>query len=334
MFFIYKKAIKVLYIIIIYTQIPITLRSDYLSEKMISVSYKDIQTGWVVLSEIEQRIKDKIEKVGIPLKDWDINIYRGVITGFNEAFIIDNEKRKELIEKSPRSAEIIRPILRGRDICKYSVEFADLWVILVKFNSHKFLNEDYPAIYEHLVQYESKLKERGQCRYSRAKRVNDKLNYLGQHHWLELDNNPKDDYLNSFLTSKIIYPNMTKYLPFVYDIEGYYINDKAFYITGKHIEYLTVFLNSSLFKFCFVNNFPELQGGTREIRKIFLDKISVLQIDDKTNDNFNEVVLKIQSTKKENGDTKNLEIIADSMIFDLYKLTQEERNEIGFIEIY
>ncbi|MDR1022811.1 MAG: class I SAM-dependent DNA methyltransferase, partial [Prevotellaceae bacterium] len=72
--------------------------------------------SWVVLSPIEQRIKAKIEAVGTPLKDWDININYGIKTGFNEAFIISGEKRKELIEQDPKSEEIIRPLLRGRDI--------------------------------------------------------------------------------------------------------------------------------------------------------------------------------------------------------------------------
>jgi hypothetical protein len=68
--------------------------------------------SWVVLSPIEQRIKAKIEAVGTPLKDWDINIYRGVLTGYNEAFIITGEKRKELIEQDPKSEEIIRRFIK------------------------------------------------------------------------------------------------------------------------------------------------------------------------------------------------------------------------------
>jgi hypothetical protein len=65
--------------------------------------------SWVVLSPVEQRIKAKIEAIGIPLKDWDIQINYGIKTGFNDAFIISGEKRKELIEQNPKSAEIIRP---------------------------------------------------------------------------------------------------------------------------------------------------------------------------------------------------------------------------------
>ena len=75
--------------------------------------------SWVILNPIEQSIKRKIEAVGVPLKEWDIKINRGILTGCNEAFIIDEAKKNELIAQDPKSAEIIRPILRGRDIKRY-----------------------------------------------------------------------------------------------------------------------------------------------------------------------------------------------------------------------
>lgn len=121
---------------------------------------------------------------------------------------------------------------------------------------------------------------------------------------------------------------MTKYLPFYYDEKGFYQNDKSFMITGKNVAYLTAFLNSSLFKFCFLNNFPELLGGTRELRKIFFDKIPVMKVDDNTNKRFEELLIDIQQEY-----TKSKAIAIDAIIFDLYKLTIEERNLIGFVEI-
>ncbi|MFR0678786.1 MAG: hypothetical protein ACLSIO_13970, partial [Dysgonomonas mossii] len=81
--------------------------------------------SWVILSSLEQSIRSKIELVGTPLKDWDIDIYRGVLTGYNEAFIIDSETKEKLIKEDSKSAEIIRPILRGRDIKRYGYEFAN-----------------------------------------------------------------------------------------------------------------------------------------------------------------------------------------------------------------
>jgi hypothetical protein len=85
--------------------------------------------SWVILNPIEKRIKEKIERVGIPLKDWDISINYGIKTGCNEAFIIDKAKRDEIIAKDNKSAEILRPILRGRDIARYQTNFADLYLI-------------------------------------------------------------------------------------------------------------------------------------------------------------------------------------------------------------
>ena len=125
---------------------------------------------WVILSPIEQSIRRKIESIGTPLKDWDINIYRGVLTGYNEAFIISTEKREEILancqseDERKRTAELIRPILRGRDIKRYGYNWANLWLI----NTHNGIRgklerihiEEYPAVKAHLDQYWDKISKR------------------------------------------------------------------------------------------------------------------------------------------------------------------------------
>ena len=114
------------------------------------------EESWVILSPIEQSIKRKIESVGTPLKDWDIKIYRGVLTGYNDAFIISTEKRDEILsncqteDERLRTAELIRPILRGRDIKRYGYNWADLWLIAT-FPSRHYDIEDYPAVKNHLL---------------------------------------------------------------------------------------------------------------------------------------------------------------------------------------
>ena len=100
-------------------------RRGSVQQSVHSIEFPKNGNSWVILSDIEQRIKQKIEAVGRPLKEWDIKIYRGILTGCNDAFIINKEKRDELIKKCPKSAEIIRPILRGRDIKRYGYDFAD-----------------------------------------------------------------------------------------------------------------------------------------------------------------------------------------------------------------
>jgi len=121
---------------------------------------------------------------------------------------------------------------------------------------------------------------------------------------------------------------MTKFLPFYLDAKGFYQNDKSFMITGEKLAFLTAFLNSSLFKYCFIDNFPELQGGTRELRKIFFDKIPVYQPDEETEKIFVQLVNDIQENY-----TLEQAIRIDDEIFKLYELTEEERKQIGFIEI-
>ncbi len=117
-------------------------------------------------------------------------------------------------------------------------------------------------------------------------------------------------------------------MPFVYDNNSYCTNQKCFIITGKSVAYLTAFFNSSLFKFCFRDSFPELQGGTREMSKIFFDKIPVLQVTSKINSKFKVSVDDIQSEY-----TVSKALAIDAMIFDLYNLTESERQVIGFVEI-
>ena len=110
------------------TNFSIDKLSDYCMQNLNPMKFK-AEDSWIVLSPIEKRIKEKIEKAGKPLRDWDISIYRGILTGYNDAFIIDGVTKDRLIAKSPKNAEIIRPILRGRDIKRYKADFADLWII-------------------------------------------------------------------------------------------------------------------------------------------------------------------------------------------------------------
>ena len=290
----------------------------------------------MILSPIEQSIKRKIEAVGTPLKDWDIQINYGIKTGFNDAFIITSEKRNEILsncateDERKKTDELIRPILRGRDIRRYSYDWANLWLIWVPWHfplhrdnsiqgasekAEKAFREQYPAVYNHLLQYKEQLAARNKAetgiRYEWYA-----LQRWGANYWEE------------FFRPKIIYPNMTKYMPFLYDEKGYFTNQKCFIITGKYIAYLTAFLNSSLFKYCFRDSFPELQGGTRELSKIFFEKIQVKQITEERNEEYKSIVDAIQ--KRQSIDAA---LLIDKMIYMDYGLNDAEIQTIGFVEI-
>ena len=284
----------------------------------------------MILSPIEQSIKRKIEAVGTPLKDWDIQINYGIKTGYNEAFIIDTAKRDEILDncqsedERERTAELIRPILRGRDIKRYGYNWAGLYLIAT-FPSRHYDIEQYPAVKKHLLSYGiERLEQTGKVHNVNGEKI--KARKKTSNKWFETQDSIS--YWEDFSKPKIMYPNMTKYLPFYYDEKGFYQNDKSFMITGAHVSYLAAFLNSSLFKFCFRDNFPELLGGTRELRKIFFDKIPVKEVSDSINDKFRCKVNEIQSDY-----TKEQAIEIDTLLFDLYNLTDKERKIIGFIDI-
>ena len=286
--------------------------------------------SYIILSPIELSIRRKIEAVGKPLKDWDIKIYRGVLTGCNEAFIITTEKRDELLaqcqteEERQRTAELIRPILRGRDIKRYSYDWAGLWVIAT-FPSRHYDIEDYPTVRNYLLSFgKERLEQTGKTHTIDG--VTFKSRKKTANKWFEVQDSIA--YWKDFDRPKIIYPNMTKYLPFVYDSQSYVTNQKCFIITGKYVAYLTAFFNSSLFKYCFRNCFPELQGGTRELSKIFFEEIAVQDVSEHQDELFREAVEDIQ---REYSREKALMI--DTMLFELYELTPQERETIGFIEI-
>ena len=275
--------------------------------------------SWVILSPIEQSIRRKIEAVGTPLKEWDIQINYGIKTGYNDAFIISTQKRDEILaacqteDERQRTEAVIRPILRGKDIKRYGYDWAGLWLI----NTHNGVKGElppiditlYPAIKAHLDSHWDRI----------ARRSDQGITPY----------NLRDcAYIKDFEKPKIMYPNMTKYMPFYYDEKSFYQNDKSFMITGKNLAFLTASFNSSLFKFCFRDAFPELQGGTRELRKVFFDKISVLQVDDETNERFIALVEDIQAAYT----TQKAKAI-DALLFELYGLSDAEKEIIGFVEI-
>ncbi len=194
--------------------------------------------SWVILSPIEQRIRQKIERIGTPLKDWDIKINYGIKTGYNEAFIIDGKKKDELIAADPKSAEIIRPILRGRDIKRYGYEFADLWIIAT-FPSLNYDIESYPAVKQHLLSFGyDRLKQTGDI--GARKKTNNE--------WFETQDSIS--YWDDFFKPKIVWAELARTgNAFTFDDASYILSNTGYILVidpDKEIyyEYLLAFLNS------------------------------------------------------------------------------------------
>jgi hypothetical protein len=197
--------------------------------------------------------------------------------------------------------------------------------LIATFPSRHYNIDRYPAVKQYLLSFGiERLEQTGKTHVIDGEKV--KARKRTNNKWFETQDSIS--YWEDFNKPKIIYPNMTKYMPFVFDNKLYLTNQKCFIITGKFAAYLTAFFNSSLFKYCFRDSFPELQGGTRELSKIFFDKIPVYVVSDAQNLQFQDAVEDIQ-----NEYTKQKALRIDSMLFDLYNLTEEERNTIGFVEI-
>jgi hypothetical protein len=224
--------------------------------------------SWVILSPIEQSIKHKIEAVGTPLKDWDINIYRGVLTGYNDAFIISTEKRDEILsncqseEERIKTAELIRPILRGRDIKRYGYEWANLWII----NTHNGIKgklpridvNEYPAIKAHLDQFWDKISKRadkGDTPYNLRNCA----------------------YMEDFNKPKIVWGNLNLKGAYSYAPEGMFINAPSPFLATSNIAVLHI-LNSKIADYYIRSLGVTRNGGYFEYKPMFVERLPIPQI--------------------------------------------------------
>ena len=239
------------------------LRSDFVRQNSTLMDFD--KNSWCILSPIEQSIKRKIEAVGVPLKDWNISINYGIKTGCNEAFIIDGATKDALIAQDPKSAEIIRPILRGRDIKRYSYEFADKWLIATHNGTatQKRINiEDYPAVKMYLDTYYAKIAKRddqGDTPY----------NLRCCAYW---------DY---FSKQKIVWKRIGSIIRFAIDEKGVCPLDSVCFLTGnENLKYIVGYLNSSFAIKQLLDNAPKTGTGDVIISVQALEPLLIPKCDD------------------------------------------------------
>jgi very-short-patch-repair endonuclease len=311
--------------------------NEYLNRTKVQIPQNSLtENTWSFSNNEVLSIKVKVENQGIPLKDWNLSINYGIKTGLNEAFIITDELKRNIETHNPESIQLLQRILRGRDIQKWNADYNNLWLINIpkgytiktKLNisniniseppprygyveydeAWDWFKSTHPLIANHIFSFRKKANERSD---------------MGDYWWEQR----ACAYLDDFKKAKIIYPNMTKFLPFVIDVDNHYLhNDKSFHIVTENIYWLGAFLNSKLFKYCFKDNFPELLGGTRELRKVFFDKIPIKQISTIQEKPFETLVKKILSLSKGQHDYElvKLEKEIDQLVYQLYELTEEE----------
>ncbi len=286
-------------------------------------------------------LRDKIESVGTPLKDWDIQINYGIKTGANEAFIIPTEKRDEILNACKTQEErecteaLIKPILRGKDIKRYSYEWAHLWVIFIPWHfpntdNPKNMEENeqdfsihYPIIYAHLLSHKDKLLKRNKDETGK------RYEWYCLQRWAA-------NYLQDFEKEKIVYGEIVQEPRFYLDngeceLGVFYAEATSFILTGEHLHYLLGMLHSKLITFAFKTFYAG--GGLGEsgyrYKKAFIERLPIPQItksNKPTADKITDCAKQILALKEKDpkANTQGLEKEIDALVYQLYNLTDEE----------
>lgn len=269
---------------------------------------------WVVMTRDEASVKRKIISKGTPLKDWNIRVNIGLMTFCNPAFIVTGERRNEILswcktkEEYDKTLELISPILRGKDICRYYYNFADVWIINThngisgKFNRIKV--EDFPAIKKHLDLFYPQLKKRatqGQTPYNLRSCA----------------------YLEDFYAPKVIWKRIGSILRFSYDNQKMFGLDSTCFLSGKSEKFITCILNSKVGHFLLKDS-PTTGTGDLIISVQAINPLPVPQNIDETP--FNNLVDKILRIKKEDPsyDTSQIEDKINSLVYELFELNCED----------
>jgi len=277
--------------------------------------------SWVILSEIEQSIKRKIEAVGTPLKDWDIQINYGIKTGYNDAFIISTEKRDEILancatdEERQRTAELIRPILRGRDIKRYGYEWANLWLIAT-FPSRNYDIDEYPSVRDYLLTFGiEKLEQTGRTHIVNGETI--KARKKTNNKWFETQDSIS--YWEDFSKLKVVWKRVGSILRFAFDKDGHLALDSTCFATGNHIPFLVCVLNSKMGHYL-LQNAPKTGTGDLLISVQAIDPLQIPYPTPREEETFASLLT---------GSTEIDEQKIDNDIFNMYGLND---CEIDFIK--
>lgn len=302
--------------------------------------------SWVVLSQIEKQIKKKIEKIGTPLKDWDIQINYGIKTGFNDAFIITGQQRRELIDLDPKSEEIIRPILRGRDIKRYGYDFADLYLIST-FPSLQIDIEQYPAIKSYLLSFGKELLIKNGYNWVAENYLSDwcfkrleqtgseiyingqKISFANNTHARKKTNNKWYEtqdaisYWDDFSKQKIVWGNLNLEASFAIAPEGIFVNAPSPMIVPAN-KYILAVLNSKIADYYIRSLGVTRNGGYFEYKPMFVEKLPIPLI---SVENQNQLITLVEDISFNTN--KHLQVLVDNIVYKIYNLTYEE---IKYIE--
>ena len=270
----------------------------------------DGESPWSVLTPVEQSVMDKMMAAGAPLQDWDVNLYRGFTTGCNDAFIIDSDTRRDLIKADAKSAEIIKPVLRGRDIRQYHAPSSG-WHLIDTHNGYGDVPavnvDDYPVVKDWLDGFYARLEKRqdkGKTPY----------------------NLRNCTYHDKFVGEKLFWMDMAPRGRFAYSNNETYCNNKAYIMTGESLKYLCAVLNSRLITWLVKNTGVTTGMGLTEWTVVTVGRILIPKVSTAKQRPLVRLVDRILAAKIAglNADTRELEAEIDRLVYALYGLTDGE----------
>jgi tRNA1(Val) A37 N6-methylase TrmN6 len=278
--------------------------------------------AWTISDSIKQALEQKYKTKGKPLIKWDVKINFGIKTGYNEAFVIDEVKKKELIKADPKCKGIIKRLLRGREIEKYHTEW-DGGYLIATFPILKLDINNYKEIKSYLEGFLPKIKQIG-ATYKNANGEIEKTRKYTQHEWFETQD--PIAYHKEFIKEKVIWKRIGSQLRFSYSDEEIYCLDSTCIATGEKIKYLTALLNSKLCNYQLFEKSPRTGMGDLIISVQALEPIFVHYPDDQEEEAIVNLFDRIYSAKRLNqeADTSVLENEIDQLVYNMYDLTEEE----------
>ena len=269
----------------------------------------DGEAPWAILSLSEQGIMDKMGTAGTPLREWDIKINYGIKTGYNKAFIINEATKRALVAADPNSVDILRPVLRGRNILRYRAKWTGGWLI----DTHNGYDgvpaidiDDYPAVKAHLDKFYARLvtRDQGHTPYNLRSCA----------------------YYAAFAKEKLFWMDLTERGRFAYDEGTIFCVNTAYMITGPSIKYLCAVLNSNLITWYMKSTALNSGMGTPRWVRFTVERLPIPRISSVKQRPFIKLVDSILEAKSLNpdADTSEQEDEIDWLVFELYGLTDEE----------
>ncbi|MDE0556243.1 MAG: hypothetical protein OXI24_18675 [Candidatus Poribacteria bacterium] len=244
-------------------------------------------------------------------------IYRGITTGLNDAFIIDNQTKEALIAEDPRSADILKPVLRGRDIQRFKAEWKGCWLIAT-FPPLNLNIDDYPAVKSYLLSFGKQRLEQSGKRLSNGMQSRKKTSNA----WFEIQDTCA--YHEQFLKEKLLWMDLTNQGRFAYVSEPMFAMDTTFMMGGNSLKYLCAILNNRLTSWFMSTQALTSGMGTARWKQFTVERIPVPHISMEEQVPIITVVDRILLSKSIGIDTSTLELEIDSLIYELYGLTPEE----------